>query len=213
MQENGGAMKKICDVCGKRAEGLGTCPTQFHDIIMCSSCYEGLRAFEKGRSVKTVQELEDKRLLAMSEMQEKAYPSRVIENVDAWFAERKQKLIVRDIAQREDGMLMTTCNSFAGYRITSYHGIVSGESVLGTGFASSWDASVSDMLGAESASFISKLKEARELARQRAVESCLNAGGNAMVGVDIEYTMFSSNMIGVIFNGTCVRVEKITEVE
>ena len=86
-------MKKICDVCGKRAEGLGTCPTQFHDIIMCSSCYEGLRAFEKGRSVKTVQELEDKRLLAMSEMQEKAYPSRVIENVDAWFAERKQKLI------------------------------------------------------------------------------------------------------------------------
>lgn len=206
-------MKKICDVCGKRAEGLGTCPTQFHDIIMCSSCYEGLRAFETGRGIKTIQELERKRMLAASEMREKAYPQRVIDNVDDWFAEKKQTLEVREIVRNESStFLMTTCHGFEGYRITDYRGIVSGESVLGTGFLSSWDASVSDMLGAESASFIDKLKEAREYAKRRAVESCLKAGGNALIGVDVEYTMFSSNMIGVILTGTCVTVEKLQEV-
>ena len=31
--------KKMCSVCGKRAEGLGTYPTQFKDLYMCSDCY------------------------------------------------------------------------------------------------------------------------------------------------------------------------------
>ena len=34
-----------------------------------------------------------------------------------------------------------------------------------------------------------------------------------LFGVDIEYTMFNSNMIGVILTGTAVKIEKIEEIK
>lgn len=105
--------------------------------------------------------------------------------------------------------MMTSGFNFEGYRIIAYHGVIFGESVLGTGFLSSLDASVSDMLGAESSSFIQKLQEARELAQKRAILQAMKAGGNAIIGVDIDYTMFNNNMIGVIVNATSVTIEKI----
>ena len=109
--------------------------------------------------------------------------------------------------------MMTTCPTFEGYRILSYHGIISGESVLGTGFISSWEASVADMTGTESEAFIAKLQDAKVAAKKRIIERCLFNGGNAIVGVDIEYTMFNSNMIGVILTGTAVKIEKIEEIK
>ena len=34
-------------------------------------------------------------------------------------------------------------------------------------------------------------------------------GGNAVIGIDIDYNMFSNNVIGVIANGTSVVIRKI----
>lgn len=206
-------MKKICDVCGKKAEGLGTCPTQFNEVILCSNCYESLAAFKNGRGAANKEVLEKKHQSAIAEMKQRNYPPRVIENVEQWFQEKAVSYEAKDVMNAADTFMMTTCPGFEGYRITAYHGVVSGESVLGTGFLSSWDASVSDMLGAESDSFTGKLQEARSYAKKRIVGNCVKTGGNALVGVDIEYTMFNSNMIGVIMNGTSVTIEKIEEKE
>lgn len=203
-------MKKKCDVCGKKAEGLGTVPTQFKDVVLCSSCYEGLKAFEHGRGGKTKEVLEKKQQLAINEMKERDYPQVVIENVYAWF-EEKIKGLEKESAYIDEAFMMTTCHNFEGYRISAYHGIVSGESVLGTGFLSSWNASFSDMLGAESDSYIGKLHEAREYAKQRIIKECVKRQGNALIGIDIEYTMFRNDMIAVIIHGTSVTIEKIEQ--
>ena len=205
--------KKMCSVCGKRAEGLGTYPTQFKDIYMCTDCYESLKAFKNGRGAKTSEILKEKYRLAMQEMRERNYPQNVIDNVEAWFKEGIQEKEAKENAKKDDGFMMTTCPTFEGYRILSYHGIISGESVLGTGFISSWEASVADMTGTESEAFIAKLQDAKVAAKKRIIERCLFNGGNAIVGVDIEYTMFNSNMIGVILTGTAVKIEKIEEIK
>ena len=35
-------------------------------------------------------------------------------------------------------------------------------------------------------------------------------GGNAVIGIDIDYTEFSGNRVGLIINGTIVKIEPIT---
>lgn len=207
-------MKK-CDNCGKRAEGLGTVPTAFGSIVLCSTCYEGLSAFKNGRKFKSVDEVVTKKRQTMEEMQNKQFPPMVMEQVSLWFDERKDVVVQKTLSKQFEkditSYMMTTGYTFEGYNIVAYHGIIGAESVLGTGFLSSFDASVSDMFGYESESFMGKLKEARTSATKRAVERAVAAGGNAVIGVDIDYTMFGNNLIGVIFNGTSVTIEKIEE--
>lgn len=201
-----------CDACGKRADGLGTCPTAFQDVILCTRCYEGLKAFKHGRKAKNLKEFQGMHESALQEMKEKQYPEHVIEQVDIWFEKKISEHTIKK--QVDEGMknanylMMTSGFNFEGYDIIEYHGIVCGESVLGTGFMSSFDASISDTLGIESLSFIEKLQEARDAAKRRAIQKVLESGGNALIGADIDYSMFSSNMIAVMFNGTSVTIKK-----
>jgi uncharacterized protein YbjQ (UPF0145 family) len=37
----------------------------------------------------------------------------------------------------------------------------------------------------------------------------LRQGGQAVIGIDLDYTEFSSNRIGVVANGTIVKIEKL----
>lgn len=115
--------------------------------------------------------------------------------------ERKQKIL-------NDNM-MTTGYSFDGYKIVSYNGVISGEVVLGTGFLSEFGASLSDVFGMESNMFAKKLKLAKQAASKKLVEEAVRTGSNAVIGVDYDYVTFSSNMMGVIANGTGVTIEKL----
>lgn len=202
-------MKK-CNACKKRAEGLGTYPTELNGIILCSDCYEEI--FPKGRRAQNEEQLNKIKTYADRKMIERGDSIETVVAIDGWLEERRQELTDKEkINQAMQGIssyLTSTCPTLSGYQIKQYHGVVSGESVLGTGFMSSWDASVSDMLGAESSAFIDKLSIARKNAMRRAIEAGIKAGGNALVGIDIEYTMFTNNLIGVIVTGTSVSVEK-----
>lgn len=48
-------------------------------------------------------------------------------------------------------------------------------------------------------------------AQSRAIIQSIRNGGNALIGVDIDYVNFSNDVIGVVVNGTAVVVEKIEE--
>lgn len=104
---------------------------------------------------------------------------------------------------------MTTGYNFEGYRIMDYKSVISGECVLGTGFLSEFTASISDITGTNSNTFSNKLKDAKNVAMENMKRSCLQDGGNAIIGVDFDYITFSNNMIGVVANGTSVVIEKI----
>lgn len=104
--------------------------------------------------------------------------------------------------------MLTTGFNFEGYKITQYLEVISGEVVLGTGFLSELSASVADFLGSGAGMFETKLESAKTAAKEKLVLKSVECGGNAIIGVDFDYITFSNNMIGVIANGTSVRIEK-----
>ena len=104
-------------------------------------------------------------------------------------------------------MKLTSGFNFENYEITEYLGFCSGECVLGTGFFSSLDASISDLFGINSTSYSSKLKQAREAATNMLIQNAAALGADGIIGLDIDYTTFSSDIMGVIANGTAVTIK------
>ena len=201
-----------CDVCGKRAEGLGTYPTQINDCVLCSDCYEGLKIFNPRRQFQSIAKFKENKEAVLKLIHEKNFPANVICQFEVFYMDKEHEVIAHtgmvNITENGDQCMMSSGYNFEGYDIIAYHGVICGECVLGTGFMSSFDASISDMLGEESIAFGKKLQQARDTAKKRASVNALQLGGNAIIGVDIDYIMFSSNMIGVIFNGTSVQIQK-----
>lgn len=105
-----------------------------------------------------------------------------------------------------DKILMTSGFNFEGYSITEYLGVFSGESALGTSFLSSLGAGFADFFGANSTMYSEKLKKAKNHAINQLIDQVKKCQGNAIIGLDIDYTIFSSDIIGVIANGTAVKV-------
>lgn len=55
------------------------------------------------------------------------------------------------------------------------------------------------------------MKNAKEIATLKMIDSAVSNGGNAIIGVDFDYITFSNNMIAVSANGTSVVIEKAKE--
>jgi uncharacterized protein YbjQ (UPF0145 family) len=104
---------------------------------------------------------------------------------------------------------ITSGYNFENYVITDYLGFCTGECVLGTGFLSSLEAGISDLLGANSSSYEGKLGSAKQSAVNELCNNAKHLGANAIIGIDVDYTTFSSDIIGVIANGTAVRIEPL----
>jgi uncharacterized protein YbjQ (UPF0145 family) len=101
----------------------------------------------------------------------------------------------------------TTTPSVEGRRIKRYINIESVEIVVGTGAWSEFTGGVSDFFGARSTEFELKLQKARKIAVDKLRFLAATRGGNAVVGVDLDFTEFSGNRVGVIANGTVVELE------
>lgn len=110
-------------------------------------------------------------------------------------------------------MILTSGYNLEGYDIVSYIGYESARAVIGTGFFSSLDASVSDFLGVRSNTYEDKLDLAEKEARQQLIRKANNMGGNAIIGIDVDYTTFTADLMGVIVGGTIVKAEKRTDKE
>lgn len=123
----------------------------------------------------------------------------------------KKEAMQEEILSRRINHMLTSGYNFEGYKITSYRGIVSGEAVLGTGFVSEFSATISDLLGSASAEFGNKMRQAKEIATSKMIDSSVSKGSNAIIGVDFDYTTLGNNMIAVSANGTSVIIERIQE--
>ena len=105
-------------------------------------------------------------------------------------------------------MLITSGYNFEGYDIVNYLGYESVQVVLGTGIFSSFDASISDLLGTRSSAYEDKLNLAEKAGKEKLMEKAGHNGGNAIIGLDIDYTTFTNDVIAVIVGGTIVKVER-----
>lgn len=102
----------------------------------------------------------------------------------------------------------TTSFNFEGYEIVEYLGLVSGESVIGTGYFSDIKAGLSDLFGAESIAYSDKMKTAKQVALYDMLRDSVAKGCNATISISFDYITFSGNMIGVSVNGTAVKIKK-----
>ncbi|MDT0682918.1 heavy metal-binding domain-containing protein [Roseicyclus sp. F158] len=105
-------------------------------------------------------------------------------------------------------MLVTTTQSVEGRPVAEYLGIVTGEAILGANIFRDLFAGVRDIVGGRSGAYEKSLREARETALAEMKEEAERLGGNAVIGVDLDYEVVGkeSGMLMVSASGTAVRL-------
>jgi len=106
-------------------------------------------------------------------------------------------------------MQITTTPTIEGRRITAYLGIVTGEAILGANLFKDLFAGIRDMVGGRSATYERELQNARDIALGELQERAEALGGNAVVGIDLDYEVLgqANGMLMVSASGTAVVVE------
>ena len=87
----------------------------------------------------------------------------------------------------------------------AYHGIVTGETILGANIFRDVFAGIRDIVGGRSAAYEQSLAQARETAIGEMMARARDLGGNAIVGVDLDYEVIN-NMLMVSASGTAVTI-------
>jgi uncharacterized protein YbjQ (UPF0145 family) len=108
-------------------------------------------------------------------------------------------------------MLILTTHCVEGKKIKKYLGLVSGEAILGANIFKDFFAGIRDIVGGRSAAYEKELRQAKEIAIEEMQEQARGLGGNAVVGVDLDYETISvgqtGGMLMVSANGTAVVLE------
>ena len=105
-------------------------------------------------------------------------------------------------------MIVTTTPSIEGRAITAYHGVVTGETIIGANIFRDLFAGIRDIVGGRSGAYEKVLAEARESALREMQDRARTLGGNAVVGVDLDYEVIN-NMLMVTASGTAVQVQRV----
>jgi uncharacterized protein YbjQ (UPF0145 family) len=100
-------------------------------------------------------------------------------------------------------MIVTTTPAVEGKKIAAYHGIVTGEAILGANVFRDIFAGITDIMGGRSGAYERSLAEARETALRELEDRARDIGANAVVGVDLDYEVIN-NMLMVSATGTAV---------
>ena len=106
-------------------------------------------------------------------------------------------------------MTVTTTPTIQGRNISDYRGIVTGEAIIGANIFKDFFAGIRDIVGGRSAAYEAELRNARELALAEMAEAAEQAGGNAVVGVDLDYEVVGQggSMLMVTASGTAVSID------
>jgi len=104
-------------------------------------------------------------------------------------------------------MLVTTTPTVEGHVIKAYHGVVCGEAILGANIVRDLFASITDIVGGRAAAYEQELGRAREIALQEMESQAATMGGNAVVGVDVDYEVIREGMLMVSVSGTAVTID------
>jgi uncharacterized protein YbjQ (UPF0145 family) len=110
--------------------------------------------------------------------------------------------------ERKNSMLTVTTPLIEGKKISKYHGLVSGEAILGANIFKDFFAGIRDIVGGRSAAYEKELRRAKALAVEEMEREASSIGANAVVGVDLDYeTIGKGTMLMVSASGTAVTIE------
>lgn len=107
-------------------------------------------------------------------------------------------------------MIITTTAVLSGKEVTEYHGIVSGEAILGANIFRDFFAGIRDIVGGRSGAYEQALREAKDIALREMQDEAQRLGANAIIGVDLDYENITvgngGGMLMVSASGTAVTV-------
>jgi uncharacterized protein YbjQ (UPF0145 family) len=105
-------------------------------------------------------------------------------------------------------MIQTTTPIIEGKSISRYHGVVTGEAILGANIFKDFFAGIRDIVGGRSAAYEKELERARTIAFEEMSAKASERGANAIVGIDIDYETVGAQggMLMVSVSGTAVSV-------
>jgi uncharacterized protein YbjQ (UPF0145 family) len=105
-------------------------------------------------------------------------------------------------------MILTTTHELQGKNVTAYHGIVTGEAILGANVFRDFFAAIRDVVGGRSSAYEKELAKARKIAMDEISEDAKKLGANAVIGIDIDYETVgkTGSMLMVTVSGTAVTV-------
>jgi len=103
-------------------------------------------------------------------------------------------------------MIITTTPTIQGKEIGTYLGIVTGEAILGANIIKDIFATITDIVGGRSAAYEEELQKARQIAIDEMTSKAALLGGDAIVGVDLDYEVIRDGMLMVAVSGTAVRL-------
>ena len=106
---------------------------------------------------------------------------------------KEQQERERQLRENAKSVVVTTTPSLEGWVVQKYLGIESVEFVIGSGPISEFVSGVQDFFGARSSPFEEKLRAAKETAFETLKIRAAQKGGNAVVGVDLDYIDFSGS--------------------
>lgn len=104
-------------------------------------------------------------------------------------------------------MLILTTPTIAGKEIVEYHGLVTGDSLLGANLYKDMFSGVRDVVGGRTSKYEEELTNARDLAQKSMVEKAENKRANAIIGVRVTYHNLGGTMgntIMVAIYGTAI---------
>ena len=109
--------------------------------------------------------------------------------------------------------MLTTHNPY-GWEYQSI-GLVSGQTVTGTGFISELFSDVTDFFGMKSGSFAGKLKKSEEFVLNQLRAKAVLLGANAIIATDIDYNEAggAKGMLMICAAGTAVKLKNIEILE
>jgi len=107
-------------------------------------------------------------------------------------------------------MLITTTPQIEGKKVKAYLGVVSGEAIMGADIFKDLFAGIRNIVGGRAAAYEQELRRAKDIALEEMVENAKNLGGNAVIGVDLDYETLGQggNMLMVSASGTAVKYEE-----
>jgi len=105
-------------------------------------------------------------------------------------------------------MLVLTTPNIEGKKINRYLGLVGGEAILGANVFKDMFATIRDIVGGRVAAYEKELRKAKDIAIEEMKEQAKILGGNAVLGVDLDYETVGNSMLMVSASGTAVVYEE-----
>ena len=122
----------------------------------------------------------------------------------------KEKKEIEDRIKNYKDIIVSTTHTLENYSIEKYLGIESAEVIVGTNVVKDFFSNINDFIGARSKGYENSLSIAKQQAFEILKYKCAIKGGNAVIGIDIDYIEIGNkSMLGVIVNGTIVQIKKI----